>query len=135
MQWKEVANTLLAETLRDGPYECSGRILFLEHGTEYSHSYGNQNYTYHKWVNRGYLFELEDGVTWMTSSSVPAALTHVPCGTYWLPDDHFQERPHMHAFMRTGGSLKQFREAVTNIISRGISAKERFRLKPVKVEL
>ena len=133
MQWKEVAHTLIAEQLRDGPYDCSGRILFLEHGTEYT--FGSGNYAYYKWANRGYLFELEDGVTWMTSSSVPTALTHVPCGVYWLPDDHFQERPHMHVFMRTSGSLKRFNEMLTGIISRKISAKERFQLRPVKVEL
>ena len=116
MQWRNTALGVIAEQLRDNPYNTNGSILFLKRCTKVT--YGNGNYTYYKWNFGGYLYCLDDNMTWMASFDAEKSVSHLACGTYFLPGE-FQRADANHTFICTSGSLKKFETALENIINRG----------------
>ena len=137
MQWREVALGVIGEQLSSGPYQGSGRIQLLQTGKSrvYTYNSGANSYNYCAWEFGGYLFCLDDNMTWMLSPLAEQTLNHVPAGTYWLLDGKFVQQAAGCVFMHTHGSLKKFELSLDMIINKGRPNSDKLRLKRMRVEV
>ena len=135
MRWKDVALDLIIDQLRANSYAPNGHLQFLRTGTSSTHTYGSSSFTLWEWTYTGYLFCLNDNVTWMASLTAEEAFGHVPCGTYWLPGGSFMPELGGHIFKHTHGSLKKFETGVLEIINTGRALSTHFRTERMRVTL